>query len=92
VPTVTRVRKQLSADGTHWHIEGVCTDDETYLPRSDVVARIDGGEAWLASGGGVEVTIRTIVCCPLPPCSASPYLTTAPDHTAANNIENLPRC
>jgi hypothetical protein len=32
------------------------------------------------------------VSCPMPPCSASPYLTTAPDHTAANNLENLPRC
>jgi len=27
VPLVTRVRKELSADGTHWHIEGVCTED-----------------------------------------------------------------
>ena len=92
VPTVTRVRKELSADGTHWHIEGACTADGTHYPRGDVATRIDGGEPWFSSGGGTQVRIRTIVSCPMPPCSASPYLTTAPDHTAANNLENLPRC
>lgn len=92
VPTVTRVRKQLSADGTHWHIEGVCTEDGTHYSRADVAARIDGGESWSSSAGGAETRIRTIVSCPMPPCSASPYLTTAPEHTAANNLENLPRC
>jgi hypothetical protein len=92
VPIVTRVRKELSTDGTHWHIEGVCTAEGQRYSRADVAARIDGGESWLSRGGGTDVPIRTTVSCPMPPCAASPYLTTAPDHTAANNLENLPRC
>jgi hypothetical protein len=92
LPTVTRIRKELSADGTHWHIEGACTADSTHYPREVIASRIDGGEPWFSSGGATQVRIRTIVSCPMPPCSASPYLTTAPDHTATNNLENLPRC
>jgi len=92
VPLVTRVRKELSADGTHWHIEGVCTEDGGHYSRKEVADRIDSGEAWSSSDGDSSVRIRTIVSCPMPPCSASPYLTTSPDHSASNNLENLPRC
>jgi hypothetical protein len=92
LPIVTRVRKELSADGTHWHVEGVCTQDGNHHPKAVVAASIDGGEAWFASDGDSTVMIRTIVSCPMPPCSASPYLTTSPDHSATNNLENLPHC
>lgn len=92
MPTVTRVRKELSADGTHWHITGVCTEDGQHHSRADVAAAIDAGEAWFSSDGESSVRIRTIVSCPMPPCSASPYLTTSPEHSASNNLENLERC
>ena len=92
VPIVTRVRKELSGDRTHWHVEGVCTADGIHHSRADVAASIDAGEGWFSSDGDSSVRIRTIVSCPMPPCSASPYLTTSPDHSATNNLENLPRC
>ncbi len=38
--TVTRVRKELSADGTHRHLEGVITNTNTHWTRSQVVASI----------------------------------------------------
>lgn len=92
MPTVTRVRKERSADGGHEHIGGVCTTDGAYFTRSYVAARIDAGEAWWSSGGGQLARIKKITYCPRPACLASPYITTAPDHTTANNLENLPTC
>ena len=92
MPIVTGVRKELSGDGTHWHIAGVCTEDGRHHSRADVAARIDDGEAWYSSDGKSHVRIRTIVSCPMPACSASAYLTTTPDHSASNNLENLQRC
>ena len=40
---VTRVRKELSEDGTHRHIEGVCTDTGDHYTRREVVDSIDKG-------------------------------------------------
>jgi len=30
--------------------------------------------------------------CPAQHCPATPYITTAPDHTVANNLDNLLHC
>lgn len=92
MPIATKVRKELSADGSHEHIEGVCTVYGTYCSRAYVAARIDVGDAWYSSTEGTSARIRRIRRCPHEGCDASPYLTTAPDHTPANNLENLPRC
>jgi hypothetical protein len=92
MPTVTKVRKERVSDGTHEHIAGVCTTDGTYSSRAQVAASIDAGSAWYSSGGGSTARIRKIAHCPAAACLASPYITTDPDHTTANNLENLPRC
>jgi hypothetical protein len=90
--TVTKVRKELSSDRGHEHIEGVCTVEGTHYTRAHVARSIDAGESWFSVGGGQAARIRKISYCPRPACMASPYITTAPDHTTANNLENLPRC
>ena len=92
MPIATRVHKEPSADGSHEHIEGVCTVYGTYVSRVYVARRIEIGDAWYSSADGVSARIRRIPRCPHARCHATPYLTTAPDHTRANNLENLPRC
>jgi uncharacterized protein DUF3892 len=92
MPTATRVRKVQSDDGSHEHIEGVCTADGTHYTRGYIASRIDAGEVWFSQGGGQQALIKKITSCPRPACLASPYITTAPDHSTANNLENLPRC
>lgn len=89
---VTRVRKELSEDGSHEHIEGVCITDGTHHTRAQVATSLDGGEEWSSSAGGTLARIRKIAHCPRPACHASPYLTTEPDNTTLNNLENLPPC
>lgn len=93
MPTVVGVRKESSADGTHQHIAGVCTDIRLYCPRAEVVAGIDRGEAWSTKGpDGSQATIKKLRFCPAPACMVTPYITTAPDHTTRNNLDNLPAC
>jgi hypothetical protein len=92
VPTVTNVRKETSADGTHRHIEGVCVIDGTHYTRAQVVASINAGNRWVTSAGGSTAVIKPITFCPASACLATPYITTAPDHTPTNNLDNLPAC
>ena len=89
---VTRSRKELSSDGTHRHIAGVCTNEGAYYTRAQVVAALDLGESWFTSAGGATARIKKVAYCPRLGCYMSPYLTTAPDHTIANNLDNLPDC
>jgi hypothetical protein len=92
MPTVTKVRKEVSADGTHRHIEGVCTTSGTHYTRKEVVDGITRGQDWHTSAGGKTAKIKKVTSCPAPACYATPYITTAPDHTTENNLENLPEC
>lgn len=92
MPTVTRVRKERSADGTHKHIAGVCTTDNYYYTRAQVVAGLDAGASWQTSGGGRYARIKKTASCPHGSCPLTPYITTAPDHTTQNNLDNLPSC
>lgn len=93
MPTVTGVRKELSADRSHHHLEGVCTDAAVHYTRAQVVAGIDRGEKWVTKGAdGSQATIKKLGYCPKAGCLAKPYITTAPDHTTANNLENLKAC
>lgn len=89
---VTRVRKELSADGTHRHIEGVCTSDGTHYKRKDVVASIDAGNTWKTKAEGYEATIEKVTYCHRPACMATPYIKTHPDSTKKDNLENLDEC
>ncbi len=90
--TVAKVRKEWSSDGTHRHIEGVCTTTGTHYTRKEVVDGINRGEDWHTSAGGTTAKIKPMRYCPAAACLASPYITTAPDHTTENNLENLPEC
>ena len=89
---VTKVRKERSLSGTHDHIEGVCTATGDHYTRAEVVAGLDRGEDWHTSAGGATAEIRKIETCPHPGCLLTPYITTEPDHTTSNNLDNLPIC
>ena len=90
--TVTKVRKKLSADRTHEHIEGVCTSTGTHYTRQEVVDSINAGNTWKSSADGYEVTTEAIAYCPRANCYAKPYIKTKPDSTKKDNLENLGRC
>jgi hypothetical protein len=88
--TVTKVRKERSADGSHRHIEGVITTANVHYTRREVVASIDAGNTWNTSANGQTATIHKMGYCPQSTCLASPYTKTGADGTVANNLENLP--
>ena len=90
--TVTNVRKELSDDGTHKHIQGVCTSGGTYYSRKEVVDSIDAGNTWKTSADGYTATIKKMSYCPQPACVASPYIETNRDSTKKDNLENLDSC
>ena len=90
--TVTKVRKETSADGSHKHIEGVCTSNGTHFTRQQVVNSINAGNVWKSSAGGFEATIETMMYCPKAGCYATPYIKTKPDSTKKDNLENLDLC
>ncbi|MEW6223015.1 MAG: DUF3892 domain-containing protein [Chloroflexota bacterium] len=93
MPTVTKVRKESSSDGSHRHIEGVCTVDGTHYTRREVVDSIARGNVWTTrSASGSTAVIRPINYCPAPRCIAAPYITTRADNQKDDNLENLPPC
>jgi hypothetical protein len=89
---VTKVHKQSSGDGSHRHIQGVCTEDGTYHSREEVVDSINDGNVWRTRAGGYEERIKILEYCPEPRCFATPYITTNPDSTKKDNLENLDQC
>ena len=92
MPTVTHVRKEPSKSGSHEHIVGVGSAAGTYYTREQVLGGLALNEDWHTSAGGATAKIRKVEYCPHPGCSVGPYLSTAPDHTFLNNLENLPSC
>ncbi len=92
--TVTKVRKELAhSPRPHEHLVGVCTANGRYYTRGQVVDGINRGETWETSAGGSTARIHEVDFCTVAPgCPAAPYITTAPDHTVANNLDNLPHC
>ncbi len=89
---VTKVRKELSSDGSHRHIEGVCTSNGTHYTRKQVVDSINQGNTWKTQADGYEATITTMQFCPHPRCMATPYIKTKPDSTKKDNLDNLDPC
>jgi len=88
--TVTKVRKELSSDASHRHIEGVCTSSDSHYTRKEVVDSINAGNVWKTQADGYEETIKVIASCPK--CSSTPYIKTNPDSTKKDNLENLEAC
>jgi len=92
---VTRVRKEWSGTGTtqHEHLVGVCPELGGFKTNQQVVDSITSGEEWRTKAGdGSSARIKPMTYCPHGTCIHKPYITTAPDHSTANNLENLPRC
>jgi hypothetical protein len=89
-----KVHKSWNASGTHQHIDFVCQEtSETHWTPSEVVASIDAGNVWRTRGAdGSSAVIHKLTYCPAAECLISPYITTNPDHTTANNLDNLPLC
>lgn len=93
MPTVTKVRKESSSDGSHRHIEGVCTIEGIHYTRAHVVASIRAGNVWTTrSPSGSTAVIRPMTYCPAARCTATPYITTRADAQKDDNLENLPPC
>lgn len=90
--TVTAVRREPAVDGSHRHIEGVCTEAGVHYARREVVESINAGDVWQTSAGGLTAVITTTAFCPAPGCLVTPYLRTDPDSTHLDNLENLPDC
>lgn len=92
---VTKVRKQTVAnkDGTsHEHIVGVVTNLGRFHTNKEVVDSIDAGHDWYTEvDKEPRAKIKKAGSCARSGCLHSPYLTTNPDHTTRNNLENLPR-
>ena len=92
---VTNVRMEWSGAGSgrHEHIEGVCTADGAHYTRQQVVSGVGRGEDWHTRGSdGSRAKIKELRFCPHAACLTTPYITTAPDHTLANNLDKLSRC
>lgn len=89
---VNKVRKETSSDGTHRHIEGVCTEVGIHYTRHEVVDSINAGNTWKTRVDGYEATIEPISYCPRAACLANPYIKTNPNSTTKDNLENLDEC
>lgn len=89
MPKVVQVHMVSSDDHGHEHIEGVC-DSTTYYTRLRVVQGIRSGERWYTDVGGKEADIHIVDRCRH--CTLTPYISTDPDWSKANNLDNLPRC
>ncbi len=90
--TITGVRKELSSDGTHRHIEGVCTASGHHYTRKQVVDSIQSGDVWRTSADGYSATVEPMTFCPKAGCVATPYIKTKPDSTKKDNLENMNAC
>jgi hypothetical protein len=84
---VTKVRKELSSDGTHERIEGVCVNGVHYA-RRQVVESIAANIVWKTQADGYEMVIEPIAFCSKPRCTAMPYIKSNPDSTKKDNLEN----
>jgi hypothetical protein len=89
---VTKVRKETTTGSDpHRHIIGVITDTNYYYTNQQVVDSIDAGNDWYTFVPGEPLAkIKKLAYCPRTSCYHKPYLTTAPDHTTKNNLDNLP--
>lgn len=87
--TVTGVRRERSADGSHTHVAGVYAG-EHYFPRQQVIRSIHLLNDWVARASGRETPIVVIAECPHADCAESPYLHAANGSPDSDGMEWLP--
>ena len=87
--TVTGVRRERSADGSHTHIAGVFAGNH-YFPRQQVIRSISLLNDWVARAAGREAPIVVVESCPYNDCGESPYIQTPSAAGAGGNIDLLP--
>jgi hypothetical protein len=89
--TVNRVHKGLSANGTHEHVEAICTTANLKYTRDQVIASINGADDWYTSVGGRSAKI-IVVNNGCGRCHLKPYIRTTADSTTSDNLLSLPAC
>lgn len=87
--TVTGVRRERAADGSHTHVAGVYAG-EHYFPRQQVIRSINLLNDWVAKAAGREVPIVVIEACPHVECMESPYIQASDGTNAIDGMEWLP--
>lgn len=87
--TVTGVRRERSADGSHTHISGVYAGGN-YFPRQQVIRSINLLNDWVARAAGRETPIVVVASCPYFDCTESPYLQTPDGAENSDGMELLP--
>ena len=87
--TVTGVRRERSADGTHTHVVGVYAG-EHYFPRQHVIRSINLLNDWVARSAGRELPILVVDACPHEDCTETPYLLASNGETNADGMDSLP--
>src|SRR5436190_23189785 len=90
--TVTRVRKVLSPDRSHRHLEGVWTTANIHYTPGEVIERMDWGSKWLARAGDRETPIQKLDRCPHQECPTTPYLAASFGTLAGLSLEDLEEC
>ena len=87
---VVGATKVPSADGTHEHVSGLCTQGAIHHTRQEAIESIEAGDRWRILAPGVNGEIQVIESCPRRGCMLSPYIQSSPHGTAPDNLENLP--
>jgi hypothetical protein len=87
--TVTGVRREQSADGSHTHISGVFAGGN-YFPRQQVIRSINLLNDWVARAAGNETPIVVVDSCPYFDCAVSPYLQTPDNAEHVDAMKLLP--
>lgn len=87
--TVTGVRRERSADGSHTHISGVYAGG-SYFPRRQVIRSINLLNDWVARAAGRDTPIVVVESCPHFDCSESPYIQTPVGEENLDGMEALP--
>ena len=86
---IARVRKEpIYAPQAHQHIAAVELSDGTRLTRSQVITYIRQGVEFFTYVGYQRARVYVHHC---PTCWSRDYITTTPDGTTSNNLDNLPQ-
>lgn len=85
--TINAVRKEPAAvPVAHQHIAAVRLTNGSTLTRAQVIAHINAGDTF-TTVGDPQGRVYVHAC---PYCHSGDYITTHPDGTTTNNLDNLP--